>query len=259
MTDHDPRNPTGRFSHRVDDYVRSRPDYPPEVLSLLERETGLRAGSIVADLGSGTGIFTRRLLDHGCVVHAVEPNEEMRRAAEAALHERRGFFSHAATAEATGLAVQSVDFVTAAQAFHWFVLDAATREIARILRPDGRLILVWNSRRTSGTPFLEGYEKLLLEHGTDYRDVEHRGVQDGRLRAWLARLERRELHQDQPLDFDGLRGRLLSNSYVPGPGDPRREPMLADLRRLFDHSAESGRVVMSYDVEIFFGSAPPAG
>lgn len=259
MTGGKPIDPTGRFSDRVDDYVRSRPDYPPEVLSLLEREIGLRAGSIVADLGSGTGIFTRRLLDHGCVVHAVEPNGEMRRAAEAALRGRPGFRSHAATAEATGLAAGSIDFVTVAQAFHWFDLEAASREIARILTPGGPLVMIWNSRRAHGTPFLAGYEELLLEHGTDYRDVEHRGSHEGRLRAWLARFERRELRQDQTFDFDGLRGRLLSSSYIPGPGDPRREPMLADLRRLFDRSATSGRVVMTYDVEIFFGPVPPGG
>ena len=163
-------DPTARFTSRVDDYVRARPGYPPEVVRLLETECALGPGKSVADVGSGTGILTRDLLETGATVYAVEPNAAMREAAEAALEplsppgERgrgEGFVSLAATAEATTLPDAAVDLVIAAQAFHWFDRDAARQEFSRILREPRWVALVWNERAESGTPFLEGYETLL--------------------------------------------------------------------------------------------------
>src|ERR1700740_1992061 len=111
---------TQRFTSRVANYVRYRPGYPAEVLDLLQRECGLTTDSIVADVASGTGIFTRMLLEHGNRVFGVEPNAEMRRAGEEFLSTYPNFTSVTGTAEATTLEPRSVDFVTAAQAGHWF-------------------------------------------------------------------------------------------------------------------------------------------
>lgn len=127
--------PTGRFSSRVGHYVRWRPGYPPEVLPLLGARCRLRRDSVVADIGSGTGLFTRLLLENGNLVYAVEPNAEMRQAAEGALAGFAGFRSVGAPAEATGLPARSVDLISAAQAAHWFDIPRVKREFRRIAKP----------------------------------------------------------------------------------------------------------------------------
>ena len=171
-------DPTQRFSSRVDNYTRYRPTYPPAVIELLRDECGLTSSSVVADIASGTGIFTCMLLEDGNRVFGVEPNAEMRRAGEKDLAAYPNFTSVDGTAEATTLAAHSIDIVTAAQAAHWFRLDAARQEFVRILKPGGWAVLLWNQRRTGSTPFLRGYEQLLLTYGTDYQDVRHERTSD---------------------------------------------------------------------------------
>ncbi len=164
---------TQRFSSRVENYVRYRPGYPSAVIDLLKDECGLTPASVIADVASGTGIFTRMLLENGNRVYGVEPNSDMRKAGEESLRAYPRFTSVAGTAEATTLDDHSVDFVTAAQAAHWFDREKARREFIRICRPGGWTVLLWNERRTGSTPFLRAYEQLLLEYGTDYQDVRH--------------------------------------------------------------------------------------
>src|SRR5215475_498875 len=169
---------TARFSNRVENYIRYRPGYPQGVLEVLRDECGLTSGSVIADIASGTGIFTRMLLENGNKVFAVEPNREMREAAERLLAAHPNFISIAATAEETTLATQSVDFATAAQAAHWFDLPRARLEFTRVLRPTGFAVLIWNERSTDTTPFLRDYEQLLMTYGTDYQQVRHENTTD---------------------------------------------------------------------------------
>src|ERR1700722_16381276 len=164
---------TARFSSRVEKYVRYRPSYPKGVVELLRKQCGLTSDSIVADVASGTGIFTRLLLENGNRVFGVEPNLEMRRAGEEYLAGYARFTSVEGTAEATTLPGRPVDIVTAAQAAHWFDRATARREFVRILKPGGWAVLLWNERQTDSTPFLRDYEKLLLTYGTDYQEVRH--------------------------------------------------------------------------------------
>ena len=247
-------DPTQRFSNRVEDYVRHRPGYPPELVATLEREAGLGPSSVVADLGSGTGISAELFLDAAATVFAVEPNSAMRRAAEARLSGRPGFVSVDGTAEATGLAEASVDLVTAGQAFHWFDRGPARREMARILTGGGRVALFWNTRLVEETPFLRGYEELLLTFGTDYRRVDHRRVDHEALAAFFGGpFATRSFPNRQLFDLEGLKGRLLSCSYVPAASDPRHEPMLEALARLFAEHEEAGRMSMLYETELHFG------
>src|SRR5690349_16869253 len=131
------RDPIGRFSDRVENYVKARPGYPPAILPFLVAECGLTPESVIADIGSGTGLLAELWLKHGNRVFGVEPNAAMRAAGERRLADYPRFTSVAATAEATTLPAGSVDFVTAGQAFHWFDGPAAAREFARILRPAG--------------------------------------------------------------------------------------------------------------------------
>jgi SAM-dependent methyltransferase len=245
---------TTRFSDRVADYSRYRPAYPDALLTVLQREIGLSRSSIVADIGSGTGISSDLLLRIGCTVFAVEPNAEMRKAAEARFGNEPRFRSVAARAEATTLGDRSVDVVTAGQAFHWFAAREARAEFIRILRPGGTVALFWNTRRTGGSPFLSAYERLLQQFATDYLQVNHRNVSTPDLRAFFGGdYEARLFPNEQIFDFDGLRGRLLSSSYTPGPEHPDHPLMLAALRQLFDAHHEHGFVRMEYDTELFFG------
>ncbi|MFQ6113303.1 MAG: class I SAM-dependent methyltransferase [bacterium] len=167
-------NPTGRFSDRVQYYIKYRPQYPEEVIELLTLECELEKCSIVADIGSGTGILTQLFLEKGNTVFAVEPNKEMRAAAETLLSKYGCFNSVNGTAEDTTLEQHSVDLVTAGQAFHWFDLEKTRQEFLRILQPNGWVALIWNDRKTDTTPFLEAYEQLLNTYSIDYKKVDHK-------------------------------------------------------------------------------------
>jgi len=169
---------SARFTGRVADYERGRPGYPAALFDRLVELAALAPGATVADVGAGTGLATAPLLTRGLAVVAVEPNAEMRAVAERRLGGVPGFSSVTGSAEATGLADSSVDLVLAAQAFHWFAPAPTRAEWRRILRPPGNVALVWNARRAGGTPFATEYEELLLRHGTDYREIGHRGVSE---------------------------------------------------------------------------------
>jgi ubiquinone/menaquinone biosynthesis C-methylase UbiE len=245
---------TQRFSDRVENYIRYRPSYPPQVLETLRVECGLTPDSTVADIASGTGIFSRLLLENGNRVYGVEPNRDMREAAERLLAEFPLFTSVVGTAESTTLADDSVDCATAAQAAHWFDLPEARKEFARILKPRGWAVLVWNERCTDTTPFLREYEALLLQYGTDYEKVRHEHT-TGNIASFFepAPYERRVFDMRQDFDYAQLEGRLLSSSYAPGEGHPQYAPMLRELRRLFDAHQRDGQIGMDYLTRLYYG------
>ena len=251
------KSPTARFSDRVEDYVRYRPGYPPEVLELLRAECGLRPSHIVADVASGTGMFTRLLLENGNSVFAVEPNREMRemgvRQLEA-LQSNGRLVSVAGTAEETTLGSASVDFVTAAQAAHWFDLPRARAEFARILRPEGWCVLIWNERRTETTAFLRDYEQLLLTYGTDYKEVRHERT-TAIIHEFFAPAPHQERVFDlrQRFDYEGAAGRLLSSSYAPLAGHPSHAPMMQELQRIFCAHAVDNMVEFEYNTRVYYG------
>lgn len=250
------RDPTRRFSDRVEFYHRFRPSYPPELLDLLAELGYLTGGCTVADLGSGTGKLTELFLQRGHTVYAVEPNAEMRGAAEQLLQGRPGFRSVDGRAESTGLPDGAVDLAVAGQAFHWFDLEPTRAELRRILRPPRRLAIVWNVRRVEATPFMIAYEALLRTHGTDYAAVAHRGLEPGELDLLFGArgAELRTLPNRQELDRQGLEGRLLSASYVPAPGQPGHDEMMRDLRALFREHEAGGRVTFQYETRAFLGT-----
>ncbi|HEX8162638.1 MAG TPA: class I SAM-dependent methyltransferase [Pyrinomonadaceae bacterium] len=243
-----------RFDARVADYVAYRPSYPAGVVDFLRDGIGLAPGAAVADVGSGTGILSELLLGGGYEVVGVEPNDAMRAAAESRLKSYARFRSVKGTAEATTLGDGSADLITAAQAFHWFDAAGARAEFRRVLRPGGWVVLVWNMRRTDATPFLRDYEKLLREFGTDYAQVNCEQVSEDRIAEFFAGdFASKSFDNFQSFDFAGLRGRLLSSSYVPLAGHPNHEPMLASLRRLFDAHQRDGRVLVEYDAKLYYG------
>jgi SAM-dependent methyltransferase len=246
---------TKRFSSRVDNYIKYRPGYPAAVIELLRRECGLAPASQIADIGSGTGILTELLLKNGSVVFAVEPNPDMRQAAERLLGGHSNFHSVNGTAEATTLPPQSMDIIVAAQAFHWFGRGRARQEFLRILKPGGRVALIWNDRRTDSTPFLQAYEHLLQECSLDYRAVDHKQIDAAAIGEFFApaAFKAASFENQQVFDFEGLKGRLLSSSYAPEQGHPKHEAMLRELSEIFEKHARQDRVVFEYDTVVHCG------
>ncbi len=250
-------NATTRFSDRVENYVRYRPGYPAHVIDTLKAECGLTPEHIIADIASGTGIWSRLLLENGNRVFGVEPNAEMRQAGERLLAGFANFRSIAGSAEGTTLLDHSVHFVTAAQAAHWFDRARARAEFGRILKNRGWLVLLWNERCTDSTQFLRDYEELLLAYGTDYEEVRHERTTT-MIREFFdpAPIEERTFSLRQEFDYAGLEGRLLSSSYTPGPEHSNYALMLRELRRIFDEHAARGRVVFEYKTRLYFGRLP---
>jgi SAM-dependent methyltransferase len=245
-----------RFSARVDAYVAARPRYPREVIGHLQSTIGLTPSWHVVDVGSGTGISCELFLDNGNAVTAVEPNAPMRTAAETSLA-RFGdkFRSVSGSAEATTLPPGCADLAVAAQAFHWFDIPAARREFARVLKPAAHALLMWNTRKLGGTPFLDAYEKLLVTYGTDYLKARHNNIQDAELRDFFGPAGYRSatFANHQHLDLDGLRLRLLSSSYIPTESHPRFAPMMNELQEIFTRHSAAGRVTIEYETELFHG------
>jgi SAM-dependent methyltransferase len=246
--------PTARFSDRVENYVRYRPGYPAEVLELLRDECGLRPEHVVADIASGTGLLTRLLLENGNKVFGVEPNAEMREMGARVLGEYERLVSVAGTAEQTTLEPASVDFVTAAQAAHWFDLPRTRAEFVRILRPGGWCVLIWNERLTESTPFLHEYEQLLLTYANDYKEVRHERTTDI-IHEFFApqHYEERDFRMKQRFDYTGAAGRLLSSSYVPLEGSPKHAPMMKELERIFRAHSQDGIVEFEYKTRVYYG------
>lgn len=244
-----------RFSNRVENYVKYRPSYPAEALNYLYTAVGMQSGSRIADIGAGTGIFSKLLLERGSEVIALEPNQAMREAAETELGSLPNYRSISGAAEATGLPEQSIDYILCAQSFHWFDRSAAQAEFHRILKPGGKAALIWNSRLTSGTPFLEGYEELLRLYSTDYKQMTHKNISSEQLRLFFrdqgmheARFANRQL-----FNHEELVGRALSSSYVPAEGQPNHERLKEELKLLFEQTNVNGQVSFDYETEIFWG------
>lgn len=247
-------NPTQRFSNRVENYRKFRPGYPPEIIPLLESACGLTGESVIADLGSGTGLFTEIFLKNGNRVLGVEPNPEMRKAGEQALQSYAKFQSVDGTAERTTLADRSVDFVVAGQAFHWFDRPKARAEFERILKPAGWVVLAWNGYRVDSSRMMTEYQSLVSRYGTDYSEVQREVVSiDVETFYAPGRCTCAHFSFRQQFDYQGLEGRLLSSSYAPEPGHPSYEPMLRDLRSLFEANQQNGRVNFDYETEVYYG------
>ena len=247
---------TERFSSRVDKYIKYRPHYPEDVITCLRSIAQLKPRHSIADIGSGTGFSTELFLKIGNLVYGIEPNKEMREAGERYLATFKNFRSIDGTAEHTTLKDKAVDFIVAGQAFHWFNNDASYQEFKRILKPEtGWLVLLWNDRQVDTTPFLADYEKLLLEFGTDYTDINHRNIDSNKVREFFrgADVIEKSFPNVQVMDYAGVEGRLLSSSYVPNYGEQGYDAMIARLREIFDKHQRKGAVDVIYSTLLYAG------
>ena len=256
-------NTLNRFSDRVDNYIKFRPDYPGEIIAFLKQNDFLNADSIIADIGSGTGISSELFLKEGNVVYGVEPNKEMREAAERLLVEYKNFKSVDAVSEATKLEDKSIDLIVAGQAFHWFDKEKSREEFQRILRPNGTVVLMWNDRRTASTPFLQAYEDFIKMFATDYLAVNHKNIDEKIFNNFFAcSNDEGGLHGPykmesflnyQYLDLEGLKGRILSSSYMPAEGHKDFDFMMSVLKKIFNRFQEDGKVMIEYDTKVYYG------
>jgi SAM-dependent methyltransferase len=246
-------DPKKRFANRAEYYDMYRPNYPKALLRYFVNELAFSPESVVADIGSGTGILSELLLGNGNLVFAVEPNDEMRSKAEAKLSTYRGFRSVNGSAESTTLPAGSVDLITAAQSFHWFVPEEARAEFRRILRLNGWVALIWNTRKTS-TPFLQGYEELVDWLRSESKNaVKHEDLSDRVISEFLGNYKVVKLDNSQQLDLKGLLGRLSSASYSPLPTDPLYGEFVRRARELFERYQQNGTISLGYWTEVYAG------
>jgi ubiquinone/menaquinone biosynthesis C-methylase UbiE len=246
---------TLRFSNRVANYAKYRPGYPDKVLDYLQQECHLTTGSVIADVGSGTGIFTKLLLDRGYTVYAVEPNDAMRHEAEKQLKPLDGFHSVNGTAENTSLADKSASLIVCAQAFHWFNNAEAKTEFKRILAPYGHVALIWNNRCIDADDFAIAYELLLKEQSGDYERINHQNLIEADFVAFYhgGKYKLVKFSNYQVFNFDQLAGRAFSSSYVPAEDTPEGHQFNIQLKAIFDQYQTNGTVMFRYDTEVYLG------
>ncbi len=250
-----PLRPTERFSDRVENYRQHRPHYPAAIVAVLERECGLSAETKIVDIAAGTGLLAENFLAHGNPVAAVEPNAAMRAVCQELAARFPQLKCIDGTAEATGFPAQSVDMVTVGQAMHWFDLARTRTEFVRILRPGGWCVVVYNHRRMDSDDFHVGYERILKKFGMDYQMVQGKHLHEEKLVDFFSpnRMQQTVLPNLQELTLEGLRGRILSSSYMPQPGHPQYSAMSQEIDNLFAQCQYDGRVRMEYDCSVCYG------
>lgn len=246
---------TTRFSNRVEDYIKYRPSYPASIISFLRSEYQLKSDKLIADIGAGTGISTELFLEAGYQVLAVEPNQAMREKAIELLSHYDQFTAVDGTAEATTLEDECVDAIISGQAFHWFDVPKTKVEFQRILKPSGLVVLIWNERLTL-SDFEKDYDQLIIKHARDYVKVDHRNIDVESIGAFYApqRFELKVFANKQVFDFEGLKGRLLSSSYMPTKTDEGYQEMIDDLEVLFTQYQEDGEITINYDTKVYVGT-----
>lgn len=246
-------NSKERFSNRVDDYRKYRPDYPAGLIEVMKEICDFNIGSVVADVGSGTGIMTERLLPHCRSVYAVEPNKEMRNAAEEQFHNNSKFVSVNGSAEETTLPSNSIDLIISAQAFHWFDRTLTKQEFKRILKPNGWVVLVWNTRVIQGDAFHVELEEFLRRETPEYGKIHHKNIDRKTLCEFFSQKEivSKTLPNHQILDWEGMKGRFLSASYIPAPGQPGHEFIVDGLKKIFLKHQSNGTVTLKYVTEMY--------
>ena len=243
---------TNRFDGKGALYAKARPKYAAALFDHFQNTLRIPAGSVFADVGSGTGIFTEQLLHCGYRVFAVEPNGDMRRQAERRLSQNENFRSISGSDADLKLPDHSVDCITAAQAFHWFDAEAFRRECGRVLVPGGRVILVYNSRDETAA-CTRALAALRRKFDPAFHGFSN-GIGDGQCRAFFAGdCEVFRTGNAQVYDRQGYLDRVLSSSYSLNEGDGRYAAYLEEIDAIFDRYSENGRITVPTDTVAYIG------
>lgn len=248
-------DPANRFTKTVEYYLKYRPSYPPEIIPFLVKECGLTKDKVIADIGSGTGFLTKLFLDFGNTVYGVEPNRAMREAGEDYLRQYHDFHSIDGSAEVTTLSNQSIDIITVGTAFHWFDAEKTRHEFKRILTSPGWVILIWNVRDVEHSPLMQDYETLIIKYGTDYKSSKAEEFDKTALSTFFTPFEMKTtvFKNVQQFDWEALKGRLLSTSYIIRPDHPRFEEMLQTLSNIYNRHQKNDKVIFLYETKIYYG------
>ena len=247
-------NNTNKFSGLANHYDASRPSYAEELIECLFNKYALQEEAIVADIGAGTGKFAKQLLDRGCTVICVEPNADMRSMAEQGLHDYPNVTVIDGSDSNTNVANHSVDFVTVAQAFHWFDADSFQQECQRILKPDGKVILVWNMRDMTAAVNKANYEVFKNYCPNFYGFSGGAKTEDSHILNFFKHHVEIEKFSN-PLTFtkDKFIQRCLSASYSLRTEDEHYEAYLQALEQLFDDFAVNGQLTVANDTKAYIG------
>ncbi len=243
------------FIGKSENYANYRPSYPKELILAAMKEIRLPPGAKVADIGSGTGILTRLLLEGSYQVYAVEPNDEMRMRAEKELAEYGMLVSISGSAEDTGLSSGTIDFITAAQAFHWFDKEGFRRECKRIGKPDVTVMLIWNSRDPD-SEFVKENAQICKKFCPNFRGFSggHNYLSED-ISAFFRDGIYETLRIDNPqyYDLSGFIGRNLSASYSLTPSDTDYQDFVFALTALFTEYASDGIACMPHYAYSYWG------
>ena len=246
-------NYTNRFDGKGEIYAKARPKYALEFFDYLKNALNIPVGSVFADVGSGTGIFTEQLLSRGYKVFAVEPNEDMRKKAEEKLSTDENFVSVNGSEGNMNLPDSSVDYVTAAQAFHWFDSEAFRRECRRVLKPGGKVIIIYNTRDEKAA-----CTKALVDLRYKYSSGFHgfsNGMSHEKCMAFFDG-ECDIFRADNTLTYDrqGYINRVLSSSYSMKESDDRYEEYLKDIDKIFDTFSAGGFITVPTETVAYIGT-----
>jgi len=253
----------GKFDGKGENYSKYRPSYPKEFIDYINSIDGLDENSIIADIGSGTGILSKQLLDIGKCVITVEPNADMRGIAESILGDYKNFTSINATAENTTLSDHSVDLITVAQAFHWFDRDKFKEECKRILKPDGKVVLVWNTR-VPANESMEDYERIIRKYCPDFEGFSGRKCSSLYKEAGLEGendfeiffdngYEEKSFQNDLINSLERFIGGALSASYAPNENDENYTAFVTDLKTCFNKHAVNESMLMPFVTRSYLG------
>lgn len=246
-------NNTTRFDGKGEIYVRARPSYATELFDYIKNTLKIPQGSVFADIGSGTGIFTEQLLDCGYRVYAVEPNADMRKKAEEKLSANNDFTSINGADSHTKLIDESIDFITTAQAFHWFDADAFKKECKRILKPHGKVIIVYNSRDEQAA-CTKALADLCRKFSSEFHGFSN-GISDEKCRAFFdGNCEIFRADNSQSYDRQGYINRVLSSSYSLRESDERYAEYLKEINIIFDTFAVNGTLTVPTYTVAYIGT-----
>lgn len=246
------------FSGKYSNYSKYRPSYPRDLLSFLETHASFSPLTVVADIGSGTGIMSKLFLENGNEVYAVEPNDEMRKYSSIDLRAYPKFHALSGTGEKTGLAGNSVDLVVCAQSFHWLNTELAKKEFSRILKREGLVALVWNDKVDTAEGFNSEYDAV-CKNFKKFTPSYHRTggtVADQTVlgKFFEGNYSYTEFENHQDLTMEGVLGRYSSTSYAIGPEDDNYSSLLKTLDDAFRKHQDRGLVRIHYKTKIFLGA-----
>ena len=248
-----PEDPTP-YQGRAEYYGRARPTYPNLVITHLEEAGFLQRGMEIADIGAGTGKLSRLFLKAGYSIAAVEPEVDMREVAQRDLASYPDFHLYPGSSRAIPLLDQSVDLIAVGQAFHWFEQSSAKREFLRVLRHPKKLVTVDN-RTVSGLETFWGTLREFLRAFIIDIPISspYKGDRDAGRAEFFFRHKLVTFPNNQILDFEGLKERVLSISNKPLSSHSMHEPLMDALRQYFDSHQQNGTVTLEYETRVFYG------